>query len=288
MAAGEIYQITGALNPSRPALKLLGGDVDDGVQIDTLAVAAVGANHTSGTLSAWIMVPDVTGTYAIVGFGDASAVEYIVFQVVAGKLKLYGLNGANVAFDMTTTNVVLTPYKWHHVALVQDAKLPKFYVDGVVIPKADVTETDITEAGHWFDDFDQIDGAHIGATDSLAGGALLTEEFKGLMGQVTIWSGTTTAGALTAAQIKLDYERKDTGVTPYGQYTFTDAALYTNAANPGTYDGTKVGDFTRVNTANEFTARLQYEPAVPLLVADVMLGFSVEDAVGYALVVKAA
>ena len=285
MAAGDIYNISGSLTPSRPCLKMLGGGVDDGVQIDALPVAAVLANHTHGTVSAWIMVPDITGQYCIYGSGDASAVEYFYFGVNAGKLECKAAKaGPDVAFDMYTTAVQLTPYKWHHVAFVQDAVKPKFYVDGVLITA--VTETDVTESGYWYDDLALNDGAHIGAADSIAGGAALTLEFKGLIGQVSIWSGTTSASALAVGEIIKDYHNESTTATPYGQYKFNDSDLYTNAANAGTYDGTKVGDFTRLNSGNEFCARLQYEPAVPALVAD-DISISMAQGVGHAVLVKA-
>lgn len=284
MAAGDIYNISGNLYPARPALKMLGGAVDDGVQVDALVAAAATANHTSGTLTAWIMIPDNTGTYAIFGAGDASAVEYFDWKVVAGKLNFYGDIAANVAINVTS-ETTLVPYKWYHVAVVQDAVRVKMYINGV---QDTLTETDISEATTvWFDVFNDIDGAHIGASDSVGGAAALTNEFKGLIGTFTMWSGLTTAGALTAAQIAADYTGNTPGA-PYGRYTFTDSTLYLNQGSAAASDGSKVGDFTRVNSGSEFVARLQYEPAAPLVVADVCSNISITNGVGHALIVKAA
>lgn len=282
MAANDVYNISGSLTPARPALKMLGGAVDDGVQIDALAAAAVLANHTFGTISAWIMIPDITGTYAIAGAGDATAVEYFDFKVVAGTLNAYCIIGADVAWDVSTTAVCLTPYKWHHVVLVQDSVKPRIFVDGVLQA---VTETDITEGGYWFADLPNVDGMHIGCTDSAAGGALLTNEFKGLIGTVKIWSATTYPAALTPAQILDDYNGVSNTTGLFGHYTWTDSTLYTDVT--GTYNGTKVGDFTRVDKGCDFVARLQYEPAIPTLDADDLV-ISMSDGVGHAVLVKAA
>ena len=63
MATTDIYTVQGSLCPCREAVRFRGGDVNEGIQIDALAAAIVAGNHTKGTITAWIMCPDNTGTY---------------------------------------------------------------------------------------------------------------------------------------------------------------------------------------------------------------------------------
>ena len=86
MATTDIYHITGGLT-GRKATAFIGGAVDDGIQVDAFAVARANAD-TTGTFTAWINVPDITGSYAIIGCGDASADEFITLSIVAGKLEI--------------------------------------------------------------------------------------------------------------------------------------------------------------------------------------------------------
>ena len=81
MATTDIYHISGSLAPSKQAVAFLGGDVDDGIQVDAFAVTRTAANDTAGTITAWVNMPDIVGTYTILGLGDANAVEYIHFSV---------------------------------------------------------------------------------------------------------------------------------------------------------------------------------------------------------------
>jgi hypothetical protein len=176
MATTDIYHIVGGLR-GRHAVAFIGGAVDDGVQIDELASDRVTANDTAGTFTAWINVPDKTGTYAILGCGDADAVDYFYLAVVAGEIQAKCARpGPNIAWDLITSGANLSPHIWHHIALVQDAVKPKIYIDGVEfsLSKGTLTETDVTEATFWFDTCAGIDGAHIGAADSIAGDAALT------------------------------------------------------------------------------------------------------------------
>ena len=283
MAAGDIYHISGDLQ-GRRATAFLGGNVDDGIQIDAFAAARVAANDTAGTFTAWINVPDITGTYTIIGCGDASAVEYMHFSIEAGKLWAAGAKvGPNVAWDINSTNVVITPHKWHHVAFKHSGAGGRvyMYIDGEIVA---MTDTDVTEAAYWFDDFSLIDGAHIGAADSIAGGALLTQEFKGAISDVKYW-----AVALTDAQVKDDYE----GKIPE-DITGTAADLISWWDMDGDYidsvaghNGTAVGDIILDNNFSEFTSRLKYTCTAPPVVAD-DLSFSCDRGVGHAIVVKAA
>jgi len=62
---------------------------------------------------------------------------------------------------------------------------------------------------------------------------------------------------------------------------------FINAANPGTYNGTKVEDLILCHGCSEFTTRLRYEPTTPLVVAD-DVSISTNKGTGYAVIVKAA
>jgi len=87
MAAGDIHHVTGSLTPSRAAIKFIATG-DEAFLIDVFAAARVAANDEAGTVTAWINVPDITGTYGIWSCGDTAAIEFISLRVEAGKLPL--------------------------------------------------------------------------------------------------------------------------------------------------------------------------------------------------------
>lgn len=283
MATTDIYHITGGLK-GRRAVAFIGGAVDDGVQVDAFAAARVAANDTVGTISAWINVPDLTGTYCIIGCGDASAVEYIYLAVAAGKIQAKCARvGPNVAWDLITTNIVLKEHTWHHIVLVQNAVKPKIYIDGVEYSLANgtLTETDVTEPTYWFDTCSLIDGAHIGAADSIAGDAALTLEFKGAISDVKYWNK-----ALTSDEVLSDYKGSplsDDGTYLYNHWDFNGDYI---DAGLGADNGTAVGDIILTNNYSEFTSRLRNTTGVPL-VADSLVCFA-DNGTGHAIVIQAA
>ena len=73
MATTDIHHIVGALKPSRSAIKFI-ATADEAFLIDIFAAARVAANDEAGTFTAWINVPDITGTYGIVSCGDTAAI----------------------------------------------------------------------------------------------------------------------------------------------------------------------------------------------------------------------
>jgi hypothetical protein len=281
MATTDIYHISGGLK-GRRAVAFLGGDVDDGVQIDEFVTDRVAANDTAGTITAWFNVPNKTGTYAIIGFGDASAVEYIYLAFVAGEIQAKCARaGPNVAWDLITIGAAITPHVWHHVALVQNAVKPKIYIDGVEYVKGNgtLTETDITESSYWFDTCALLDGGHIGAADSIAGDATLTLEFKGAISNVKYWSV-----ALTAAQVLDDFREVSNTTSLISHWDFNDD--YLDGVTASNNDGTAVGDITLINNYSEFTSRLRYMTGTPL-VADSIICFA-DNGTGHAIVIQAA
>ena len=116
MATTDIYHISGGLG-GRPATAFLGGAVDDGIQIDAFALARADTD-TKGTFTCWINAPDITGSYAIVGCGDASADEFITISIVAGKLECNCTDATVKAYEATSTNVIIKPHQWQHIAIV--------------------------------------------------------------------------------------------------------------------------------------------------------------------------
>ena len=252
------------------------------MQIDEFASDRVAANDTVGTFTAFFNVPDKTGTYCILGCGDASAVEYFYIAVVAGNIQIKAAQaGPNVAFDMITTGAALQPHVWHHVAVVQDATKPKVYIDGVEYSyvKANLTETDITECTQWFDTWSQIDGAHIGAADSIAGDAALTFEYKGGISDVKYWNI-----ALSEAQVLDDLRGISNTTSLISHWNFNDDLL--DQVTASNNDGTAAGDIILTNNYCEFTSRLRYTTGVPL-VADTLVCFA-DDRTGHAIVIQAA
>jgi len=277
MATTDRYTIAGSLLPMRNCMRFLGGNVDDGVTINGLAAAAVAADHTHGTISAWIMIPDLTGTYSIVSMGDNdSANEYLEFTAITGKLKFKVVDGGVTRVDVSTTSVVLQPHKWYHVALVQNAIRPQMYVNG---EKQALTYTTSTEVTQWLDDTDGIDNAAIGA---LYSNNAYTQEFAGYISDVKIWSGITAVSALSREEIIKDMTSTP-AAAPMGHYKFNGDVL--DKSSGTAYNGTIVGDLIYCQGC-EFTSRLTFGVTTPV-VADKIL-ITCTDGMGLALVIKAA
>jgi len=274
MTAGDTYHIKGGMI-GRPAAAFLGGDSDDGVQIDSFMAARVLANDTTGTFSAWFNVKDTDGTYAILGGGDASAVEYFYFAMKAGQIHIKCASvGPDVEWDLVSTDAHIVAHAWHQLVVTQDATRPQIYLDGKLLA---VTETDITGADVWFDALTLIDGGHIGAADSIAGGAALTLEMAGAVGEVKYWTD-----ALTAAQVLDNYSGTPTTTNLVAKWDMVDNVL----DDVGGEDGTIVGQVIIQSNYCEFSSRFAHE-LTPTVVADIF-SFTVDNDTGYAVIVKAA
>ena len=279
MATTDVHHIVGSLVPSRAAAVFLGGAVDDAIQIDTFAAGRVTANDTKGTFTAWINVPDITGTYAVISCGDASAVEYISLSVVAGKIRIVCTDATVLQYSHASTSVVLKPHVWHHIALVQDGvdavgNPPLLYVDGVRVA---TTMTDETDNGTWFDDCALLDGASIGAAEDGGDGGL-TDEFKGAISDVKYWNTN-----LSDAQILDDYKGKALTTNLVAHWDMKDDFVESVTG----YSGTKVGDVILSNAYSEFTSRLRHTPSALAVVADKIV-LSCDRDIGHAIIIKAA
>jgi len=270
MATTDIHFVAGSLQPVKRGVRMLGGAVDDGVQVDA-AGAALANVATMGTLSAWIMVPDQTGSYAIIGFGDASVDEFITFSVVAGKLEINCTDATVKAYEFTSTDKVIKAHQWHHVAVTHDATRPYLYVDGEAVAMTLTVSTDLSK---WFKDCVNIDGAHIGAAEEGGAGAL-TLEFKGYISDVRIWGGTTSASVLTETQINQVMSGSVEG-TEHNLWSLNNQLL---DAGSGADNGTGVGEII-FSDANPFASRLSFLETVPLAADNISI--SCDNGVGYA------
>lgn len=275
MATTDRYFISGGLK-GRKAAMFLGGNVDDYIQVNAFAAARVAANDATGTFSAWINVPDITGTYTIIGCGDDNVVEFLDFGIEAGKLASRCTDATTGQFAVASTNVVIKPHRWHHVAAVQgaDGRGVRFFVDGSEVPTTFSNTTDIDE---WFVNLDGIDTGRIGASNK-AGDASVTNEFKGGISNLKYWST-----ALTAAQVLADYQGTGTTTSMTEHWDFDED--YVSSGSDAT-TGTVVGDILLSNNYCEFSSRFRNMITTPV-VADTVV-FSASGETGYAIVIKAA
>ena len=278
MAAGDILIGAGGLRPARPALKFIATG-DQAALIDEFAVARVAAGDTKGTFTAWINVPDETGTYGIVSCGDTAAIEFLTLSVKAGKL-VVELNDATAdKFEHTSTNKVIKAHQWHHVAVNQDASASPLglYVDGIKVATTGTLETDNTL---WFGALTLTDDGSIGAAEE-AGAAAQIKEFKGGISDVKYWTV-----ALTDAQVKRDYEGQapDDITGTSGELTdwwkMKDLTNEVTAANAITLGAS----ILFVNNYSEFTSSYSFLGAV---VAD-DFSIAMNDNQGQFVLVKAA
>ena len=265
MATTDIYSICGDITKTRSAIRFLGGDVDDGVQVDAAAVGIVAGNHTIGTFCAWIMVPDNTGTYTFFGTGDANAVEYTTFSVEAGTIQVVMVKATpTTEIDVNTPANSIKPFTWHHVAIVQDALSGmKIYIDGV---EQTLTWTTELNRAQWFSDLNNIDSATIGAADSVAGAAALTQEWKGYISDVRLYSGTTSASALSQKQVQQVMSGQSVG----SPYNWWDLDRNVNDTGSGADNGTIVGALIYVD-GNSFTCKLSYTSYVLIAATNITM-----------------
>ncbi len=281
MADGDQYHIAGNLSPARAAVKLIATG-DQALLIDAWAVARVSAGDTEGTITAWIMVPDITGDYGIVSAGDTAAVEFITLSVKAGKIRIACNDATALKLDHSTTDVVIEAHRWYHIAVTQNAELspPGIFVDGV---KKATTQTDETDNGTWFVDLALIDDASIGAAEE-AGAAGQTKEMKGAVSDVKYWDVE-----LTPAQVKQDFSGRppDSITGTSGDLTDwwdmkDDFVNRVTAANGGTAGAS----LKLVNAYSEFSSRMAFMTGTPVVADDISI--SASDGVGHGIVIKAA
>ena len=272
MAAGDILQATGSLTPSRAAIKMI-ATADEAFLIDVFAAARVSAGDTTGSVSAWVNIPDITGDYGIWSCGDTAAIEFVTMRITAGKL-VVELNDATAdKFEHTSDDIIIKPHKWTHIAITQDAstKAPQLYVDG---KKVDQTATLATDNTLWFADLALTDDGSIGAAEE-AGAAGQIRECKGGISDVKYWNTE-----LTALQIEEDYNGTPNTTNLTDHWKMEDAVNSVTAAN----FGVKGASIQYVNEYSEFTSRMSFLGQV---VAD-DFSISVNEREGHIIIIKAA
>ncbi|KKM98649.1 hypothetical protein LCGC14_1155850 [marine sediment metagenome] len=280
MATTDIYHIVGSLRPSRHAAKFI-ATADQAVLIDAFAVTRVAANDTVGTFSAWVNIPDNTGDYAIISIGDTAAIEFLTLRVTAGKLVIECNVATADKYEHTSTNVVIEPHRWYHVAVTHadDAEPDRLFVDGKRVAQ---TVTLGTDNSVWINDMDLTDDGSIGAGEE-AGAAAQIREFKGAISDVKYWNVT-----LTDAQVLQDFD----GVPP-DTITGTSGDLKNHwdfdddyVDNVAGENGTAGASILLVNQYSEFTSRLSFMTGTPVDEDNVQI--AIKDQEGHATVIKAA
>lgn len=254
-----------------------GGNTDDYIQINAAAVARVAANDTVGSWTAWVNIPDVTGTYCIMCAGDDNAVEFLELNIEAGLLTARCTDATVAQFVTQADAVGFTPHKWHHVAMVQaaDGQGPQLFIDGARIAATNDTSTDVNE---WFNNLDGIDTFRIGAANK-AGDASVTNEFKGGISDVKIFTDV-----LTYEEVLNDYKGIANTNNLHNHYDMDNDVddVDGSGADNGTVTGTSL---TLCPRYSEFTS--MYNTITTPLVADTVL-FSTTDTTGHLVVIKAA
>lgn len=278
MATTDIYHITGGLK-GRPAMAHLGGNSDDYVAVNGHAVARVAANDTVGTYTAWVNISNITGTFTVLGAGDASVVEFLELNIEAGLLTARCTDAAVVQFVTQADAVHFKPHRWYHVAMVQraDGSGVQLFVDGVLIASTNDTATDVNE---WYNNLDLIDTFRIGAANK-DGANGVTNELSGASGRTKYWSV-----ALTDAEVLQDFQNE--AVQAASLQLDIDFVEDLIDAGLGADDGTNTGGGSvLMNNYCEFTSRLRFDTGVPV-VADTMVCFADGDNTGHAVIIKAA
>jgi len=280
MATTDIYTIVGSIHPTINGTRWLGGAVDDQIQVNAAAAAAIAGAHTKGCMACWVMVPDRTGTYTAVSFGDASVVEYMQVTIEAGTVQFVLVDNTTTLIDVNTPANSIQPHRWHHVAVVQDGTLLKIYIDGIL---QTLTWTTRTNPGAWASLLSGLDSGSIGAAE-MDGAGNLTQEFKGYIGPVAYWGGTVAAAALSEEEVRRAmYAPESVEATYLQNYWKCDGDV--NDDGTGADNGTIVGDVIYVS-ANEFASRMTFGCGTMLVADKVVIGSG--DNIAYGLVIQAA
>jgi hypothetical protein len=283
MATDNMYTIRGNVEPARHAIRCIGGNSDDEIQVNAAAVALTAFNDLVGTWTAVVMCGDITSTMTIIGAGDDNVVEFIELNIEAGLVTARCTDGTVAQFVTQADAVVIEPFKWHHIAMVQraDGAGPHLFVDGVEIARTNDTATDVNE---WFVNCDGIDTMSIGAANK-DGASGITNEFKGFISDVRIYRDAKTAEEIYAIYEYDMFKIGSNNTTNLHNHWDWINDLVDNGS--GDDNGTAVSGATRMSWACEFTARLNWEHGLTLLTAD-HPRFIIDKGVGYALITDAA
>ncbi len=282
MATTDQYTIIGALKPTRPALRLLGGATDCSVQADAAAVAANG--DAKGTITAMVMLPVLTtATGTILGFGTDAVVEFIQFSIDAGLLTIKVTDSTTPQLITQADSIEFKAHTWYHVAVVQNADLatgPILYVDGKVI---DSTLDTTTTPEAWGSTIAALDKGFIGVANK-AGDGSETEEFAGYISQVRYYDEPKSAAQIKAIS---DYDKDGIGTEDTtDQRNHWKLEVDLKDSGSGADNGSAVGGAIIVDAANEFSSKLTFLNGVPV-VADTIV-VAIDNGVGFAYIIQGA
>lgn len=289
MTAGDIKIRTGELGDSFSGVVCNG--VDDYMAIAALGAQQAGAADVVGTISGWINIPNITGSYCMFSLGDTNADEYLQLSIVAGKLSAACTDGAAAQWATASTNVVITPHKWHHIALVHTGGAtvgrPFLYVDGVRVAHTDTVTTDLTE---WTNGLTGLDNASIGI---LSQNTSTTLDFLGAISYVKYATGIAASGAdWTSTQVKQEYDYRagkgsGSGVTTGVLCTWTlNNSLVESTTGGGTYDLTATSDAQFDLEYSNMTSKLRL--LAPVVADDISIVPHGMNGAFTAVVIKAA
>ena len=271
MTAGDIKIFSERHHP-RPAIVLAG--VDDWVAVDAWGTDRQTAADTVGTITAWVMPEAKDASYTILAAGDVNADEFIDFAIISGKLSIVVSDAATTDLDVISTDVVVEPHVWTHVAIVQNGTRPTLYVNGVAVDMTDTTNTDLTS---WFDQMSGIDAANIGVLDA---NTSTTQDFAGGIGRVRHWNA-----ALTGAEILNDVQNKaQSAATDALQVSSWEWGVDLLDSWVGANNGSAVSDAFLDAGYTPMTSQLKLLATV--VADDISISFNGEKM--YAVVIKAA
>ncbi len=275
MTAGDVHYVSGRLE-GRKSFAFPAAVSDDYIQVDAAAAALVAANNASGTWTAWINMPNITGTFTIIGAGDNNLVEFIELNVEAGLLTCRHTDEATPEFVTQADQIDFKPHRWFHVAVTQRAGGlgVDLFVNGQAIAKTNDTSTNVDA---WFIGTDAIDTMRIGAANKVGNGSV-TNDFLGAISDVKIFDVP-----LTAQQVLDDYNGIVNTTNLHNHWDMDDDLVDQGS---GLDNGTDVGtDGILTNNYSEFTSRLKYIEILPLAAE---LNLTADDGVGYAVFIDAA
>jgi len=249
MAAGDVKLIYGdKIQGSKKSVVLDGTD-------DYVALAGIGAvNCTSGAITAWVNIVDLTATYCVFSVGDTDAESYLSLEIVAGKPRFRYMNATALKMSLIATTAQITTAGWHHIAVVQDSIKPALYLDGVLCT---LTNTDTTDTTLWMAGVAGFDNASIGI---LSMNSTTTLDFNGAIADVKFFIGYLTDTqimeefkgiGITNSYTEGSGKGKQTGLLAWwdfnGDYLddITGAGTYAGTATGGAYLDLQYSELTK-------------------------------------------
>jgi hypothetical protein len=141
---------------------------DDAPILDSLLPAL--SSNTQGGISIWVRPGDSLGGGIFVSFGDANAVEYIIFQQFGsgvGRIRA-DLNNAGVhEWAVSTDASYLVDDTWINLILNHNGTEPSLHIAGVKEAQTFVVDVDRTQ---WISNLSGVDNIRLGCLNYNSGG----------------------------------------------------------------------------------------------------------------------